>query len=227
MLLAAPAGAACRQALALGLDVSDSVDAREYRLQMDGLAGALLKGEVQQAFLAFPDAPVRLYIFEWAGSGSRRLILDWHEIASASDLQAVADLLRRTGRMPMDPATAIGEAMRAGAGALAAQGECWRRVLDLSGDGESNSGARPREVRGDAAFAGITVNGLVIGQVARGGRRSAGIAQLQAYYAAEVILGPDAFTEVALGFDDFEAAMTRKLLRELQSIAISRLDGRD
>ena len=47
----------CRQALALGLDVSGSVDALEYRLQLDGVAGALLDPEVIGAFLAFPDAP--------------------------------------------------------------------------------------------------------------------------------------------------------------------------
>ena len=63
-LLAAPADAACRQALALGLDVSSSVDDTEYRLQLDGLAAALLKPEVRAAFLALPDAPVRLYVFE-------------------------------------------------------------------------------------------------------------------------------------------------------------------
>ena len=40
-LLADPGTAACRQALALGLDVSGSVDACEYRLQIDGLAQAL------------------------------------------------------------------------------------------------------------------------------------------------------------------------------------------
>lgn len=34
------AQANCRLALALGLDVSGSVDSREYRLQLDGLANA-------------------------------------------------------------------------------------------------------------------------------------------------------------------------------------------
>ena len=51
------AQSSCRQALALGLDVSGSVDTFEYRLQIDGLAGALLRPEVQQAFLTFPAAP--------------------------------------------------------------------------------------------------------------------------------------------------------------------------
>ena len=45
---------ACRLALSLGLDVSSSVDAREYRLQTEGLAAALIAPEVRGAFLAAP-----------------------------------------------------------------------------------------------------------------------------------------------------------------------------
>ncbi|MEM9846126.1 MAG: DUF1194 domain-containing protein, partial [Pseudomonadota bacterium] len=59
VVFAAAAQAGCRQALALGLDVSGSVDTREYRLQTDGLAEALRDPEVQSAFLALPSLPVR------------------------------------------------------------------------------------------------------------------------------------------------------------------------
>ncbi|MFC6686684.1 DUF1194 domain-containing protein [Jhaorihella thermophila] len=62
-----PAAAACRHALALGLDVSGSVDGREYRLQLDGLAAALRDPRVKQALLAMPAAPVRIAVFEWSG----------------------------------------------------------------------------------------------------------------------------------------------------------------
>ena len=54
---ATPAAAACRLALSLGLDVSSSVDAREYRLQTEGLAAALTAPEVREAFLATPGSP--------------------------------------------------------------------------------------------------------------------------------------------------------------------------
>ena len=40
LLLPGVARAQCRQALLLALDVSGSVDAREYRLQLDGLAAS-------------------------------------------------------------------------------------------------------------------------------------------------------------------------------------------
>ncbi|WP_326973083.1 DUF1194 domain-containing protein [Candidatus Rhodobacter oscarellae] len=224
-ILGGAAEAACRQALALGLDVSGSVDATEYRLQLDGLAGALLHPDVRGAFLAAPGVPVRLMVYEWAGSSRMRTVLGWTEIATGDDLENIAAQLRATQRVPQNPATALGGAMVFGATALRSQPDCWRRTLDISGDGKSNTGPEPRGVRESLARAGITINGLVIGADApvTGDQRQMEIAELSAYYRADVILGPDAFVEVALGFQDFEAAMARKLLRELQVRAVSQL----
>ena len=42
---------ACDTALLLTIDVSNSIDTAEYRLQTDGLADALLDGEVAEARL--------------------------------------------------------------------------------------------------------------------------------------------------------------------------------
>lgn len=213
----------CRQALALGLDVSGSVDTFEYRLQIDGLAGALLRPEVQQAFLTFPEAPVRLFVFEWAGQGSRRVIVPWTDVTSAQTLSDTAARLRSTPRIETDPATAVGEAMVFGASELIAQNDCWRRTLDLSGDGKSNVGIRPRSLRDSPQLADITINGLVVGSdaLSAADRRQAEIADLWAYFKIEVIRGPEAFVEVAIGFEDFEEAMARKLLKELQTLAVS------
>ena len=59
---AAPAAAQeCRIALALGIDVSSSVDPDEYALQAGGLAAALRDPEVAAAFLAVPGAQVALH----------------------------------------------------------------------------------------------------------------------------------------------------------------------
>jgi len=44
------------------------------------------------------------------------------------------------------------------------------------------------------------------------------------YYSDEVIRGPGAFVETALGYADYETAMVRKLLRELEGMSLSRLD---
>ncbi len=212
----------CRQALALGLDVSGSVDSIEYRLQLDGLAGALQRSEVQDAFLAFPGTPVRLYVFEWSGAASQFVLAPWTEVNSAADLDRIADALRATARRPAETPTAIGQAMLHGSRALARQPGCWRRTLDLSGDGKSNVGLRPRDLKDDPRLEGLTINGLVIGAMGEtvGDRRQAEIGDIWAYYTVEVIRGPEAFVEVAVGFADFENAMARKLLKELQTMVV-------
>lgn len=219
-LWAAGAEAACRQALVLGLDVSGSVDAQEYRLQVDGLAAALMHPEVVESILAFPDVPVRLAVFEWSGPVGQRVVVDWTALRRLADIQAVATQLRRTTRQPMDMSTAIGAAKAFGAARLAGQ-SCWRQVLDLSGDGTSNTGPRPQDV----GLSGVTVNGLVIGTPEQADRRTTGLGELSSYYAAYVIEGPDAFVETALGFAGFEAAMARKLKREVQVVTLSRAEA--
>lgn len=215
LLWAAGALAECRQALALGMDVSGSVDAREYRLQLDGLANALEDDGVQAALFAMPDALVRLSVFEWSGPLSQRVILPWVQVNTPRDLARIVARLRSTQRVVLDPSTAIGSAKNYGASLLAQQSVCWRSVLDLSGDGISNTGPHPRELRPD----GITINALVIA-FPEEARREPGVAQLTSYFRAYVTQGPDAFIETALGFEDFEAAMIRKLKRELQVMVL-------
>lgn len=223
LVWAGRAQAACRLALALGLDVSGSVDVREYRLQIDGLAGALLRPDVQAAFLAFPEAPVRLLVYEWSGLGRQRTLVPWTAVTSRDDLLVIAGALASTPRVASEPPTAIGQAMLSGARRLAQQPGCWRRTLDLTGDGKSNTGPRPRDVKDLPQLDGITINALVIGsdQLGQADRRQAEIADLWAYFRTEVIRGPQAFVEVALGFEDFENAMARKLLKELKTLSVS------
>ncbi|CUH78574.1 DUF1194 domain-containing protein [Tropicibacter naphthalenivorans] len=207
------AQATCRQALALGLDVSGSVDAREYRLQLDGVAGALDDPEVRAALFQMPGAPVALAIYEWSGPAAQRVLVDWTVISDPAGLAQVIARLRSARRVEGPPSTALGSAKAFGAMMLAQQSGCWRRVLDISGDGESNTGPRPLDVRPP----GIDINGLVIGSAGEAGDLGA----LSAYYRAYVIQGPDAFVETAHGFEAYEAAMVRKLKRELQVLTLS------
>lgn len=214
----------CRQALALGLDVSGSVSSAEYRLQLDGLAAALAHPEVTHAILAMPGAPVRLFVYEWSGPRDQSVLLDWTALEDAAGLADVIARLRATRRKPANPATALGTALVFGATQLATQQACWKRTLDISGDGKSNTGPRPQDVSANPALSDITVNALVIGSdAAQGGGPEAGITALHSYFEGLVIRGPGAFTEVALGFDAYEAAMVRKLLRELEGLAISQI----
>ncbi|WP_171178478.1 DUF1194 domain-containing protein [Ruegeria sp. HKCCD8929] len=224
-LVASPLSAQCRQALALGLDVSGSVDSTEYRLQIGGLANALRHPDVERALLGTPGVPVRLAVFEWSEPGYQRLLLDWTEIRDAATLAGIAADLAATARQPAPNGTAVGAAMLYGADLLARQSGCWKRTLDLSGDGKHNMGPHPRDIREALEPSGVTINGLVIGadDPHGGDKRQMQIGELSAYYKAWVILGPDAFVEVALGFEDYEAAMVRKLRRELEGLVLSAL----
>jgi hypothetical protein len=209
---AAPAAGACRLALSLGLDVSSSVDAFEYRLQAAGLAAALTAPEVVAAFLAVPQEPVMLHVFEWSGWAQQEVRQDWVVIATASDLEEVASRLQAQERSYDQFPTAVGFALLFGGRALAERGDCARRTLDLSGDGTNNDGVSPEMARRDYPMDGVTVNGLVIGATRE---------TLGRYYRQFVIQGPGAFVEVATDYSDFERAMKRKLLRELGVVEVS------
>ena len=223
---AGPAAAqeVCRQALALGLDVSGSVDAREYRLQLGGLADALGSAPVRAALLERVETPVELLVYEWSGPQDQQLLWPWTRITSAQDLDAViVGLGAMERRAEATPGTALGVAMMRGAHYLAQRSHCWRQTLDISGDGKSNLGPRPRSVKPTLTPTGITINALVIGadDPAIGDIRQGEIGELSAYFNTEVILGADAFVEVALGFEGYAEAMERKLLRELDVLVLT------
>lgn len=214
ILMAAPAAAECRLALVLALDVSASVDEREDALQRGGLARALTEPAVVDAFLADPERPVWLSVFEWSGPYAQVGLVDWLEIASEEDLALVAGVLAASERSRDDLPTALGQALGHAAGLFRAGPDCAARTLDVSGDGRNNEGFPPASAYRAFPLADVTVNGLAI----VGGE--AGVAE---YYRTEMIHGPGAFVIEADGFRDYERAMRVKLLRELQGPVIGML----
>lgn len=215
----------CRLALALGLDVSGSVNPREYRLQLDGLAAALGDPGIQAAFLAIPQAPVRIMVYEWSGAHEQRALIDWTTATNAERLNAVAQTLRQTGSTHInDPSTAISAAMTYGATALAQQRDCWKKTLDISGGGPANVGTHPQHVV-TQELGNIVINGLIIGANARANvtKDLTNVKSLEEYYRAYVLRGPGAFAEVAVDYDDFARAMKRKLMREIAPPTLSSL----
>jgi len=209
--LAAPAGAGCRLALALGLDISSSVDQDEDRLQRIGLADALAAPEVQAAILGVPGQQVALMVFEWSGRYQQDVTVDWRLLATRADIQAVAEEVRASRRRYAEFPTALGFALGYAAGLFQAAPPCLFYTLDVSGDGVNNDGFAPRLAYRNFPLDEVTVNGLTIGGAAD---------DLAGYYRRELIKGPGAFVEEASDFNDFERAMRRKLVRELQARTI-------
>jgi len=224
-LLAASASAghgACRLALSLGLDVSGSVDAAEYRLQLDGIASALETADVQAALFEMPQANVSLSVFQWGGSQQQQLLVDWTDVTTLDDLSFVTKQLRSATPTFDDPQTAIGAAIEFGLVVLAEKPECWMHTLDISGDGPSSSGPAPLSVMlPDQPI--TTINGLVVNPNGRDNitKDLTYSETLLDHYQTQVIRGPGAFVETAVDFHDFENAMTRKLTRELNVLLLS------
>ena len=222
-LVSTSAHAACRQALAIGMDISGSVDAEEYRYQLTGLANALISDSVSNLLLKTLGAPVMISVFEWSGDRHQEIVLDWLKIDDERTLGDIALLLSSRTR-PRGPfTTSIGAAIQFGGALLDQVPECWRHTLDLSGDGKNNYGIPPEAVGVATTRVVMTVNGLVIGGHDDRLRKSpeTRLEELHAYYLNNVVSGPGAFVEMARGYQDFEEAMTRKLIKELSGIAIS------
>ena len=206
--LIAPAGAEarCRLALALGLDISSSVDSGEYALQLAGLADAFRTEELITAILSPADTHVAVLVYEWSGYNQQDVAVGWTVLDSPGAAMDFADRLGGHRRPYVDLPTALGKAVEYGAKALQQGPACTRRVLDISGDGENNNGAGPGDFRGRGLLEGMTINGLAI---------QGDIPDPAVYYERHVIQGPDAFVAIARDFEDFPPVMLRKLLREV------------
>ncbi len=222
---ALPAGAACRLALALALDVSGSVDEQEYVLQMNGVATALADGDVQAALFAIPEVPVTLAIYEWSSSSYQRMIVNWRPLFDPSDIDDIRAILLSWRRAPAPEATGLGAALEFGAKLINRSPACWDQTLDISADGKNNDWPIPTRLREEGRLGTMNVNALVVAKEFKSTMDMTpdGVAELTAYFRARIIYGPDAFVEVAQGYEDYATAMSRKLLRELSTLPLGQL----
>lgn len=202
LVLSAQPVLSCDLALVLAVDVSGSVDPTEYRIQMDGLAVALRDGIVAEALLG-QQAMVTL--IQWTGSSRQRQTVPWTAMTSFEAIDALADVIEADKRIWRNYSTAIGEALDVSRRAFDAVPHCARKVIDVSGDGPSNEGTEPRDQHPTLRRAGIIVNALAI---------ETDDEDLTAYFFENLITGEGAFVETAWGFEDYPAAILRKLQRE-------------
>lgn len=211
LALAAMPAQACRLALVLAVDVSNSVDQTEDQLQRNGLANALIAEDVQAAFF-ISDDPVSLLVFEWSGRHHQKVLYDWHDIHSPIDLIDAAEAIQTSTRGQNDFPTAMGYALGYAATRLREKPECLSKTIDMAGDGKNNDGFGPAEAYAAFEFDNVTVNGLVVDASILETRQ-----ELVTFFEDEVIRGSASFIEVADGFEDYEDTMRRKLIRELLS----------
>lgn len=205
---------ACELALLLAVDVSGSVDTREYRIQMDGLAAALRDGIVSEALV---EQNARLALMQWTGSSRQRMTIPWTAMTSFADTDAFAARVERDARVWRNYSTAVGEAVALGRAMFADVPECRRHVIDVSGDGISNEGVEPVSQKPALRAAGVTVNALAI---------ETDDTDLTAYFFENLITGEGAFVVTANGFEDYPEQIRRKLQRETTR-QVSAVDASD
>jgi Ca-activated chloride channel homolog len=192
----------CETALVLAMDVSNSVDTAEYRLQTHGLADALADPDVIGAIL---DGGAALAVLQWSGPDQQAITQPWAMLTTPDQIAAFADSARDTPRAFRLSGTAPAEALSAAMTLFDTAPPCRRRIIDLSGDGTPNAGADPRPLRRLAEQQGITINGLAI--------ESLGLA-ITGFYSGSIIT-TDGFVITARDHRDFPRAIREKLLREL------------
>lgn len=149
----------CDTALVLTIDVSNSIDTGEYRIQTDGLADALQDPEIINKMV---DGNIHLAVVQWSGADKQTLSIPWTAIRTTHDVALVADQARRMVRAFVLSDTAPAEAIYFALALFDAVPDCARRVIDVSGDGTPNSGSDVRAARAAAERAGVTINGIAI-----------------------------------------------------------------
>ncbi|MEM8840952.1 MAG: DUF1194 domain-containing protein [Pseudomonadota bacterium] len=197
---------ACGLELILATDVSGSIDQQEYRLQADGLAMAFRDARLINAIGEMEGGVIVTHI-HWSGASRQGQVTPWRHLTDAASIQAYSAELAGAGRLWRNFSTAIGEALRyARTLSASAPLDCRRRVVDVSGDGISNEGGMPRPAADLLGAVGFVIKAVVL--------RGADPDPVD-HYRDEVITGPGAFVEVATDFEDYPAAILRKLLREI------------
>ncbi len=179
------------------LDISDSVDPKEMRIEIEGIALAIRTSEVLDAIQTGRHGRIGFAVFAWHHGGIYPVLVSWTLISSARDAMSVSnqitDCLRfadeaegrrqsnlhHSGRLT-DISEAINHATEL---LLTAPYATSRAVVNIIGNGKDNLGEEPQQARDSLAVQGGTINGVVLG----------GDPSLLDYYRQQVVGGPGAF----------------------------------
>ena len=199
--------------LILAVDVSASVRAEEFDLQMHGYADAFRTPQVLEAIKALGKDGIAVTMMQWANPDQREVVVNWTRIHDEASAEGFAKSVDNTPRLFDMGQTAMGHALEFCLGLFKAGGfEGRRQVIDVSGDGYSNRGILPNGYRDEALKRGITINGLAITTKEK---------FLPGYYQRNVIGGPGSFVVAINSYDEFASAIVAKLLREIRGAHVS------
>lgn len=196
-------------ALVVAVDISNSVDDRRYRLQMEGIAKALEDPDVLNAIFNGPQGGILFSMMVW--SDKPNFIVPWQRISNKNEAFAVAKMVRQ---LPLQGGefTCLSKMLRNISDKIIPQlpAQALRVVIDVSGDGRDN--CNPKEpvaqVRDELVGYGVTINGLPI---LEGDEATT----LESWYKDNVRGGAGGFILPAEGYGDFGRAIRQKFVIEI------------
>lgn len=199
------AAKACDTALILTIDVSNSIDTAEYRLQTDGLADALQDPEIVETMVSGGST---IAVVQWSGVDKQAVSIPWTEVRTALDAEWLSQQARLMERAFVLSDTAPAEAIYFSLGLFDDVPNCNRKVIDVSGDGTPNGGSDVRAARNAAETAGVTINGIAI--------ESMGLAITNFFRGA--VITRNGFVMTARTHREYPATIRAKILRELSRV---------
>ena len=198
--------------LVLSVDVSGSVSQDRFELQRQGYAAAFRDAQVLQAIQSTSTGSIAVAMVQWTGPSLHVVAVDWILISDAASAGRVASAIEVAPRALFGGGTSISGAIDYARDMLARspfQGE--QRVIDVSGDGSNNRGRPAEDARDEAVQAGVAINGLPILTIEP---------ELDEYYRRNVIGGPGAFVIAVQRYEDFAAAVRKKLITEIAGMPL-------
>lgn len=193
---------ACSTALLLAIDVSQSIDVGEYRIQTDGMADAVLDPEVADALIS---GQVALMVVQWSGRDDQIVSIPWTQIRNQTDLNRFAQQARNMRRAFVMSSTGVGALVRFAQEQFRDAPDCARQVIDISGDGNDNAATSPEQARREAEAAGIMINALAI----------EGMGQAVTKFYEQSVITEGGFVMTSRGHSAYADTLKRKIRREV------------
>ena len=193
--------------LVLAIDLSSSVDQNEWELQAIGIAEAFRNPNLIETIQSSAPNGIAVAVVQWSSNNSQSLAVDWTLVTDAVSGRALSRKIKHMPRMVGGGQTGIYGAIEFSIKQFKNSGyTSWRKVIDISGDGQANSGSRPGPMRDRAIAEDVIINGLAIVNEEP---------FVDRYFREKVIGGTGAFLMLAEDYDDFATAILRKLIREI------------
>lgn len=189
------------------VDVSGSVSTSEFNLQRDGYEAVFNDASLFNNFISKGElGKIAVNLIFWSSSGQQEEAVGWTLIDSVEASQNFASAVGLASRN-FAGSTAPGSAIAFATPRFFNNDfDGTRLVMDVSGDGEENSGLDTATARDNAIDAGIdAINGLVIGSST----------SVLNFYEDEVKGGPDGFVLQVDDFADFGPALQEKIKTEI------------